>query len=78
MKKHKKPHQIHEHCPSVVMWQMTKQGTARPGLYCSKHAKWIKWLPQEEYEMAIDMGIPQLGTLPDKKSLIKQAIRQNE
>jgi hypothetical protein len=76
MKKQKKPHDIHEHCPSVIMWSMNKDSTLRAGLYCSRHAKWIKWLPKEEYAMAVDMGIPELGIAPSKKTLVKEMLKE--
>jgi hypothetical protein len=58
------------------MWPRDKKGHVRAGLYCSKHAKWIKWLPQEELDMAVKMGTPQQDTL-NKKSRIRKALKQN-
>lgn len=59
----KTPHEIHNNCPSVIMWKSIADGSIRPGLYCSKHFKWIKWISLKEVEIARSLGIEDMGLI---------------
>jgi len=57
------PHIKHKDCPVVIFFIQGKDNSVRPGLYCSKHASWIKWLTHEEYKCAIELGVQEKGLL---------------